>query len=71
MLIEQKINADILKITMLIREDYPELSKYLNEMMITIPDVPSPKMNQKVLQEYYNSLDALLENYIPNHEVYQ
>ena len=64
---EEEINENILKITMKIRNEYPELLKYLNEMVITIPDVASPEMSIKVLQEYYNSLDAILRKYSPNH----
>ena len=41
----------ILKITLLIRNEYPELVKYLNEMVITIPDVASPEMTIKVFQD--------------------
>jgi hypothetical protein len=67
MKIEKEINADILKITMTIRADYPELSKYLNEMPITIPVVATPEMNNKILFEYYKSLESMLKEYIPNH----
>jgi len=68
MLVETQLNADILKITMIIRNDYPELSKYLNEMMVTIPDVATPKMTHKVLKDYYNSLEVMLDKYIPSHQ---
>ena len=64
---EAQLNADILKITMLIREKYPELSKYVSEMPITIPDVESPEINAKILTDYYDSLEAILENYAQNH----
>ena len=64
---EKKISADILKITMTIRDDYPELSKYLNEMEVTIPSVATPKMTNKVLLEYYNSLETMLKEYVPRH----
>ncbi|MEO0046767.1 MAG: hypothetical protein RL705_1958 [Bacteroidota bacterium] len=67
MTIEKEINADILKITMTIRADYPELSKYLNEMQETIPDVANPQMTNKILYEYYKSLESMLTEYIPNH----
>ena len=46
---EEEINAKILKITMVIQENYPELSKYLNEMPVTIPIDSNPKMNVKNL----------------------
>ena len=64
---EEQLNADILKITLLIREKYPELSKYVSEMPITIPDVESPEINAKILTDYYDSLEAIMENYAQNH----
>lgn len=65
---ENDNNAAILKITMKIRNEYPELSKYLNEMVVTIPDVATPEMTHKVLQEYYNSLEAMLKKYDLTHQ---
>ena len=65
---EKEIEDAILKITMKIQNQYPELSKYLAEMPVTIPDVKTPEINIKNLQEYYNSLLALLNKYIPNQD---
>ena len=64
---EKEINDAILKITMKIRNDYPELSKYLSEMPVTIPDDSNPDVNIKILQDYYESLENILQKYIPNH----
>ncbi|MBC7410061.1 MAG: hypothetical protein H7339_16880 [Arcicella sp.] len=64
---EHELNADILKVTMIIRDKYPELSKYISEMTITIPDVETPEINIKNLQEYYNSLVDILKKYAPSH----
>lgn len=60
---ETEIEEAILKITMKIRTDYPELSKYLEEMPTTIPDIKNPEINIKILQDYYNSLESLLKKY--------
>ncbi len=65
---EKEIEDAILKITMKIQNQYPELSKYLAEMPVTIPDVKTPEINIKNLQEYYNSLLTLLNKYTPNHD---
>lgn len=65
---EQELNNGILKITMMIQEKYPELSKYIAEMPVTIPDVTTPEMTIKILQEYLESLNALLKKYAINHE---
>ena len=64
---ENELNAKILKITMTIRTDYPELSKYLNEMPVTIPYVSNPEMNNNILFEYYKSLESILKEYSPSH----
>ena len=60
---EKELNYKILKITMTIQEEYPELSKYLAEMLDTIPDADSPVINLKILSEYYDSLNSLVKNY--------
>ena len=65
---EKELNLEILKITMTIQEKYPELSEYLGEMPVTIPDAKSPEINIKNLRAYYDSLTSLLENYIRSHE---
>ncbi|HAQ21414.1 MAG TPA: alpha/beta hydrolase [Prolixibacteraceae bacterium] len=57
------LNSKILKITMTIKDDYPELSKYLDEMPVTIPSEKDPEVTLKLLNEYYESLQALLNKY--------
>lgn len=64
---ETELNDNILKITMTIRNEFPELIKYLNEMEVTIPNVSTPEINSKILQDYYESLENLLRKYAPNH----
>ena len=64
---EKQLNAKILEMTMKIQERYPELSKYIAEMPITIPNSISPEINIKALQEYYDSLAILLKDYAVNH----
>lgn len=63
---EKDLEDDILQITMKIKEQYPELSKYILEMPVTIPDMKNPEMSRKVLQDYYNSLEIFLQDYINN-----
>jgi hypothetical protein len=67
---ESELNENILKITMTIRNEFPELMKFLNEMPITIPSEVSPEINTKILQDYYNSLETLLRKYAPNHSIF-
>lgn len=61
---EKELNAQILEITMKIQEEFPELSKYIAEIPITIPNEANPEINLKVLEEYYKTLQILVEDYI-------
>ena len=63
---ENELYAAILKITMKIKIQFPELSNYILEMPVTIPNVANPEINCTVLQDYYNSLCVLLKDYIDN-----
>ena len=60
---KNELNTDILNITMKIKDKFPELSKYLAEMPITIPTDKNPKINIETLSSYYNSLDSMLSKY--------
>lgn len=64
---EKELYASILKITMKIKSQFPELSIYISEMPETIPNIENPIMTISVLQEYYDSLHFLLKDYIENH----
>lgn len=61
--IEKDLNAKILKITMTIKDHYPELSKYLDEMPVTVPSEKDPEITLNNLQTYYESLNSLLNKY--------
>ena len=64
----QSIVRDIFSgITMLIEEKHPELSKFLLEMPVTIPDVDHPRVDDEMLQNYYQSLCDLLKEYEIEH----
>ena len=62
---EKELEEAILKITLKITNEYPELSKYLEEMPVTIPATKNPDINIKILEDYYNSLESLLKKYSP------
>lgn len=64
---EKQLNDAILKITLLIQEKYPELSKYITEMPVSNPDTETPEINIKHLTNYYESLAIILKKYAPNH----
>jgi hypothetical protein len=63
---EKELNAAILQKTLMIQEKFPELSKYIEEMPITIP-TSNPEINLKQLTDYCDSLDNLMEKYAENH----
>ena len=64
---EKDLNAKILKVTMIIKDKYPELSKYIEEMPETIPDKKNPEITLKNLRTYYESLNSMLNKYILEH----
>ena len=64
---EEELNKKIVKITMTIRNEFPELMKFIGEMPETIPDKKNPEINIKILEDYYDSLEDLLRKYAPNH----
>ena len=53
--------------TLKIQNEYPELSKYLIEIPVTIPDIINPEINSRTLKDYYESLNSILKEYVPNH----
>ena len=63
---EKELNEAIFKITLKIQSEFPELSKYMEEMPITIP-TPNPSVKLKSLIDYYDSLKNLMEKYAKSH----
>ena len=64
---EKNLNAKILKITMTIMEQYPELSKYIEEMPVTIPNEKIPEITLDNLKAYFESLNTMLNKYKTEH----
>ncbi|MBI3519154.1 MAG: hypothetical protein HY062_07330 [Bacteroidetes bacterium] len=64
---EKALNQKVMAITNLIRDKYPELTEFLNEMPVTIPDEKSPELNLPALKKYYDSLCELLKKYAIDH----
>jgi hypothetical protein len=57
------INAKILEITLKIQKKYPELTKYIEEIPVTIPTEKKPEINLKTLKDYYNTLLIVAQHY--------
>lgn len=66
---KNEIVKGIIETTMTIDEKFPELSKYIVEMPVTIPNANEPEINEMNLDDYKNSLDVLLKKYDSNHTV--
>ncbi|SHG40506.1 hypothetical protein SAMN05444396_11133 [Flavobacterium segetis] len=65
---EKELNQEILETTTMIRNEYPELIKYLDELPLTIPIEDSPAINIKVLTDYSHSLKNIIVKYGIKHE---
>jgi hypothetical protein len=60
---EKTLTQRIMAVTLEIQENYPELTKYMAEMTVTNPDEKDPDVNKIKLQEYYDSLIAMVKKY--------
>lgn len=60
---KNEINKDIINATLGIQTDFPELSKYINEMPVTIPNLANPKITTNNLKDYNDSLNVLVTKY--------
>jgi hypothetical protein len=60
-----QLEQNIIKITTTIKQEYPELSKFIIEMPENNSE--SEEVTIKSLEEYYNSLEDLLNKYAKTH----
>lgn len=65
---EKQLNSDILKMTMKIREAYPELLKYMSEIPFKISYAVSNTLNLIALHDYFDSLHMIYKKYATNHQ---
>jgi hypothetical protein len=64
---EKEINTAILKLSLLIKKDYPELSKYIDEGWNDFSNSDETGVKIKKLSDYYNSLNTLYNSYKESH----
>lgn len=64
---EKDLNSRILEITLTINNDYPELSKYIEEMPVTLPVEADKQITINHLKSYFESLVSLLARYKLEH----
>jgi len=62
----KEINKEIIELSQQIREKSPELTKYLEELTVSIPD--EEKINLKSLSEYRDTLKNMLQKYKKGNE---
>ncbi len=58
---------DIIRIIAKIRDEYPELSKYVEDMPVSLNQNNAPDKSPNNMQEYYESLEMLIKNYQETH----
>lgn len=63
---EQDLSARIMQITTVIQDKYPELLPYIGEIPVTVPNDPTPQVNNKILKDYYDSLYQIVRNHEMN-----
>lgn len=63
---EKSLNAEIFLILAEINNKYPELSSFLNEM--PMPNNNNASITIEILENYYQSLSDLLNDYSINHK---
>jgi hypothetical protein len=64
---KKELTEKILKITILIQERYPQLSKYLSEVQETLPTLEHPEVDSEALSKYYQTLEEMLKDYLEQH----
>ena len=58
------LNIKIMRVTQEIKDHYPELTKFLEEMPVTVPDEKDATITLRSLKSYYDTLNSILNNYI-------
>ena len=64
---KDQLEHDILNIVKKIRDDFPELIKYMDEMPFSTSKNNQHDVNEEDLEAHYNRLEKLLENYSNAH----
>ncbi len=63
---ETELNKNILDTTAKIRNNYPELSRFEDEMNIPLPYKEKPEVNEKKLKEHNDALQSMATAYAKN-----
>ncbi|GEM_PF-6693249 len=60
----EEINARILKVTMAIRNNYPELAQHLDEVPVLLNNKVQTAVSLAQLSAYCDTLNSLLDSYV-------
>jgi len=63
-----ELEEDIIKITLKIQQEFPELTKYITEIPEKNPVKNPSKIDAKSLKDYYNSLEEIVAEYGKTHQ---
>ena len=63
----QDIEDQIMRLTLSIDINYPELYAKLDENPITLPKEIHPDMDTKIMEDYLESLKQILKQYVKTH----
>jgi gas vesicle protein len=66
--IEKALNSKIMKLTLKIQDDCPELMKYIGEMTEGMPAEDNPEVTIRNLKTYCNSLETMYKKYMVDHK---
>ena len=66
---EEELNEKIMKLTMVIEENYPELTKYLSEMPIANLTESNPEISRQELSKYYDTLVSWFRGYVTEQQL--
>ena len=64
---QNQLNNTIFSATLRIQEEFPELTKYLEEFPEHFSSLPNKGINNIELEDYLESLNDLLETYAKEH----
>lgn len=63
----QDIEYQIIRLTLSIKVNYPELYATLDENPITIPSKTNPELDKIAMEDYLESLKQILKQYTKTH----
>jgi hypothetical protein len=62
--VERDLNLKIIEVTNRIKDHYPQLTRFLDEMPIAVADDKNVEITLRNLRSYYDSLNTMLNKYI-------